>query len=126
MGDIMKYLAPFLAVLFLAVAGCSTIINGKTQTVSINSNVRDANITANGLAIGKTPFTGEMIRGDKTVVTVSKEGYISKTVTLSTDFEPIFWGNIISGGVIGSTTDAATGSMYKYAPNTLQIDLEKK
>ena len=122
----MKLLAPLLAVLVLAVAGCSTIINGKNQIVSINSNVRDANITVNGLALGKTPFTGEMIRGDKTIVTVSKEGYISKTVTLNTEFEPIFWGNIIVGGFFGSTTDAVTGSMYKYSPNTLQIDLEKK
>ena len=122
----MKLLAPLLAVLVLAVAGCSTIINGKNQIVSINSNVRDANITVNGLALGKTPFTGEMIRGDKTIVTVSKEGYISKTVTLNTEFEPIFWGNIIVGGFFGSTTDAVTGSMYKFSPNTLQIVLEKK
>lgn len=122
----MKLLAPLLAVLVLAVTGCSTIINGKTQTVSINSNVRDADITVNGMTVGRTPYAGQIIRGDKTIVTVSKEGYNSKTVTLSTEFEPVFWGNIIFGGVLGSTTDNATGSMYKYAPNTLQIDLEKK
>jgi hypothetical protein len=126
MGDIMKYLAPFLAVLFLAVTGCSSIINGKTQTVSINSNVRDADIAVNGATIGKTPYSGSIVRGENTIVTVSKEGYFSKSITLSTDIEPIFWGNIISGGVFGSTTDAATGSMYKYAPSTLQIDLQKK
>jgi PEGA domain len=122
----MKLLAPLLAVLLLAVTGCSTIINGKTQMVSVNSNVRDADITVNGMTVGRTPYAGQIIRGDKTIVTVSKDGYHSKTITLSTEFEPVFWGNIIFGGVLGSTTDNATGSMYKYAPNTLQIDLEKK
>jgi hypothetical protein len=122
----MKFLAPLLTVLILLISGCSTIINGKTQTVSINSNVRDADVVVNGMTVGRTPYSGPIARGDKTVVTVSKDGYLSKSITLSTDFEPVFWGNIIFGGVLGSTTDAATGSMYKYSPNTLQIDLEKK
>ncbi|BDX21629.1 hypothetical protein TUM22923_09500 [Polynucleobacter sp. TUM22923] len=122
----MKYLALLFTVLALVTTGCSTIINGKTEQVSINSNIIDANIAVNGLNIGKTPYTGPVVRGDATTVTVSKDGFIPKTVTLGTTFEPIFWGNIISGGFFGSTTDAATGSMYKYSPNSIQIDLVKK
>lgn len=122
----MKLLAPLLATIVLTVTGCSTIINGKTQTVSINSNVRDADVVVNGATVGRTPYSGPIARGDKTIVTVSKDGYLSKSITLSTEFEPVFWGNIIIGGFFGSTTDAASGSMYKYSPNTLQIDLEKK
>lgn len=106
--------------------GCSSIVNGKQQTVSINSNVADAQITVNGLPLGKTPYTGPIERSNKALVSVSKEGYVAKTITLDTAIEPIFWGNIIIGGFLGSTTDSATGSMYKYAPATIQIDLEKK
>ena len=121
-----RFLVLFLTVSLLAVTGCATITQGRTQTVSINSNVSDAQITANGVVVGRTPFTGLIARSNSTVVTVSKEGYVSKTITLDTSVETIFWGNIIIGGVVGSTTDLATGSMYKYAPATLQIDLEKK
>lgn len=110
----------------LLTTGCSTIVNGKTQSVSINSNVSDADIKVNGVKVGKTPFTGALERSSKAIVEVSKDGYESKTVTLDTAFEPIFWGNIIVGGVFGSTTDASTGSMYKYAPATVQVDLVKK
>jgi len=123
----MKALFLIAASLALITAsGCSTIVNGKKQVVSINSNVTDADITVNGLPVGKTPYTGPIERSNKTILNVSKEGYISKTITLDTKFEPIFWGNIIIGGVLGSTTDASTGAMYKYAPSALQVDLEKK
>ena len=108
----------------VAVSGCSTIVKGKTQTVTINSNVRDGEITINGMPIGRTPFTGLIERGSHTSVTVSKEGYLSKTVTLNSDMEPWFWGNIVLGGLLGSTTDASTGAMYKYAPATIEVDLE--
>jgi hypothetical protein len=121
-----SYLIAAAALVLLAVSGCSTIVNGKVQTVTINSNIAGAQVAVNGIPVGQTPFTGSVVRSNKTVVTVSKDGYESKTVTLDTNIEPIFWGNIIIGGVIGSTTDAATGSMYKYAPGTLEIDLVKK
>ena len=120
------YLLTASALILLAVSACSTIVNGKVQTVTINSNVSGAEISVNGKPVGQTPFTGLLERSNKTSITVSKDGYIAKTITLDTNIEPIFWGNIIIGGVIGSTTDAATGSMYKYAPGTLEVDLEKK
>ena len=120
------YLLTASALILLAVSACSTIVNGKVQTVTINSNVSGAEISVNGKPVGQTPFTGLLERSNKASITVSKDGYIAKTITLDTNIEPIFWGNIIIGGVIGSTTDAATGSMYKYAPGTLEVDLEKK
>jgi len=110
----------------LFTTGCSTIINGKRQIVSINSNVAGAQVTVNGMPVGQTPFAGQVERSSKAIVQLSKEGYVTKTMTMDTTFEPIFWGNIISGGFIGSTTDGVSGAMYKYAPATIQVDLEKK
>jgi hypothetical protein len=114
-----------LALVGLAtVSGCSSIVNGKSQSISINSNVKDAEITFNGQTVGRTPFTGLVPRSSAAQVTLTKAGYKSKTVTMDTSIEPIFWGNIIIGGVLGSTTDASTGNMYKYNPATISIDLE--
>jgi len=106
------------------VCGCSTIVKGKYQTVSINSNVKGAEIVVNGAVIGTTPFNGPLERDSAMSVTVRKEGYQPKTVVLDTSIEPMFWGNIIIGGFFGSTTDASTGDMYKYSPSTIEIDLE--
>lgn len=105
--------------------GCATIVGGTSQNVSINSNVKGADVIVNGETVGKSPYNGPIKRGKTTTVTLQKEGYEPKTITLSTEIESIFWGNIIIGGFFGSTTDLATGGMYKYAPATLQIDLDK-
>ncbi len=107
------------------ILGCSTILKGKTQIVSINSNVKGADVIVSGITVGKTPYNGPIQKDSSTTVTLIKEGFDTKTATLSTEFEPVFWGNIIFGGFLGSTTDSATGAMYKYAPATIQIDLEK-
>lgn len=106
-------------------SGCASIVGGTSQVVSINSNVKGADVIVNGANVGTTPYNGPVKRGKSTTVTIQKTGYDSKTITLNTEIESIFWGNIIIGGVLGSTTDLSTGAMYKYAPATLQIDLEK-
>lgn len=103
--------------------GCATIVKGRTQLVSIDSNVRGAQVLVNGMTVGTTPFNGPIERGASSQVTIRKDGYFPKTITLSTEFEPIFWGNFIIGGVLGSSTDSGTGAMYKYSPTTFQLDL---
>ena len=109
----------------LSLSAFSTIVKGDNQTVSILSNVKGADIYVNGQMIGQTPYTGPVERADETTVTLSKNGYESKTMTMNTQLEPWFWGNIIFGGFFGSTTDYASGSMNKYSPSTLTIDLDK-
>jgi len=103
--------------------GCATIVSGKTQTVTIDSNVKDAEVVVEGAVLGKTPYNGPLKRGKDTTLLLRKAGYDNKTVTLNTEIEPVFWGNIICGGFFGSTTDYASGSMYKYSPATINIDL---
>jgi hypothetical protein len=106
-------------------SGCSTIINGKVQSISVNSNVKDAEVKVDDAIVGRTPFTGYVRRNGGAKLTLSKVGYESKTVTLDTAIEPFFWGNIIFGfgSFFSSTTDASTGSMYKYDPATINVDL---
>ena len=118
-----KFYIALSFITLLVVSGCSTIIKGSSQVVSIDSNVKGADVKVNGQLIGKTPFSGQIKRGSSTEVTLSKEGYDSKTIIMSTNVEPVFFGNVFCGGFIGSTTDAATGAMYNYAPATYNLDL---
>ena len=112
-----------IACFMLLQSGCATIIKGPKQLVTIDSNVRDADVLVGSETVGKTPFNGPIKRGSSTQVTVKKEGYYPRTVTLSTQTETAFWGNILIGGVLGSSTDSGTGAMHKYSPATIQIDL---
>ena len=75
--------------------------------------------------VGRTPFTGTIERSSKLTLRVSKEGYQSRSIVLDSSIEPVFWDNFFVGGLVGSTTDLATGSMWKISPNTYNVDLRK-
>ena len=107
-------------------AGCASIVAGSSQVVSVNSNVDQAEVRINGTTVGRTPFNGQIKRGKDTVVEVSKSGYASQSTTLSTKIEPIFFGNIIFGGVIGSTTDLEKGACWENAPASVYVNLNSK
>ena len=106
--------------------GCATMLSGSSQNINVDSNVRGANVYINGVNVGKTPFSGQIERKSSMELKVSKKGYRSRTLLLNTEIEGTFWVNIFSMGVFGSTTDAASGSMWKISPNTYNVDLEKK
>jgi hypothetical protein len=112
-----------VAAVTILAAGCATIMKGKTQSISVSSNVDGADVLLDGQKIGTTPFTGPVEKG-KDALTIQKSGYKTATVVLSKSLEPIFWGNIITGGTLGSITDFASGSAYQYAPATYQVDLK--
>ena len=116
-----------LGLLLLLQAGCATIIKGDSQPLNINSNVEGASVFLNGTRIGVTPLSAQVGRKKSAArLTLKKEGYRDRTVLLDTTVEGVFWVNIISGGALGSTTDYATESMFKYAPSTINVDLVKK
>lgn len=100
-------------------------MKGTEQTVTINSNVDGAEIYLEGIMIGKTPFVGS-IKKNKDALRIEKEGYKTYTVSLSKSLEPIFWGNIITGGTLGSITDFATGAAYSYSPSSYQVEMFKE
>jgi hypothetical protein len=115
------YLASLVVVSF-SFSGCATITSGTSQTITITSNVDGAAIFLDGELVGMTPFTGK-VKKNKNTFRIEKEGYQIGTVTTSKSLDPLFWGNIITGGTIGSITDFASGAAYTYAPATYQVNL---
>ncbi len=122
----MKLLVQYFVLISLSsIVGCSSIINGTTQKVSVNSNVQGAQVFIDGNMIGNTPVLNARIkRKDTSLLTIKKEGYKEYQQTLQTKFDPWFWGNIIIGGVFGSATDFATGTTHLLDPDTLFVQLE--
>ena len=121
----MKVVSVFLcSCLLILTGGCASILKGSQQPLNISSNVDGAEVRINGQMVGQTPFTGTIKRQSDVQLTLSKEGYKSRSLTLDTGIETVFWVNLFIGGVLGSTTDFATGSMWKVSPNTYNVDLK--
>ncbi len=116
-----------LAIFSLAIVatGCSSIMSGTTQNVTINSNVPGAEVMVNGNHVGNTPVTARVKRESKMHYIVTKEGYKPYQATMETKLDPWFWGNIIIGGVLGSTTDLGLGTTNKIDPDNLYVELQK-
>jgi len=53
-----------------------------------------------------------------------KEGYKPLTMHLETHLNPWFWGNIVIGGFLGSTTDGLSGAVYEYSPSQYMVTLQ--
>ncbi len=112
-----------LSLLLTGLGGCASIIDGQTQTVTFNSSPSGARVYVNGMDMGSTPLTATVKRSKVTMVSAQKPGYEAQQLMLQTKVNMWFWGNIISGGLYGSTTDYSTDAMVEYSPNMYHITL---
>jgi len=103
----------------LFTSGCATLMGGgKTQTVNIKSN-KPKEIQVDGRKY-TTPAQIMVKRSsDDKVITV--EG-CNKNITMKSSVRPLFFGNIIFGGVFGSTTDATNDTMWEYDDINIDCD----
>lgn len=114
----------FFLVFPLFMSGCSSLINGTEQTVFFDSNVPNVTINRNGFGICKTPCAVPLKRTSQDMLfTGRKSGYRELVLNVTSIVSPWFFGNIITGGLIGSTTDAASGGMWEYSPQQYFLNM---
>ncbi|MDE2490964.1 MAG: PEGA domain-containing protein [Elusimicrobia bacterium] len=124
MGAMKRRSVFTLAAICVAFSGCASIVSGRTQEVSFNSNPSGATVTIDGRPYGTTPVTTMLHRESGSVVVFSKPGYKPLSLNLETTINGWFWGNIVTGGVTGSTTDGVTGAIHEYSPGQYMATLE--
>ena len=104
----------------LVLCGCSSVIEGRSQEIVINTNPPGATCTLvrNDMPIGTVSPTPSAILIEKTkydiVVKCDKAGYQEATYFDKSGVAGATVGNIILGGGIGWAIDSATGSDNKY------------
>jgi hypothetical protein len=117
----------FLFALSMAFAattsGCATIIDGSSQVVTFNSQPNGVKILINGAQVGVTPLSTQLHRSKTTIVLAKMDGYDDQQIAMQTKLNPYFFGNFISGGLIGSTIDYASDAIVEYSPNTYYVTL---
>ena len=109
----------------MLLSGCSTIIEGSTQTVNFSTGM-DTQIPAvipssRGTMPVILPQALAVNKSSNDLVINIKDGncVLPSTTIVKSHLNPWFWGNIIFGGLIGSTTDSASGAAWEYDNNIL-------
>ncbi len=124
----MQY-RPFLLLILLP--ACSSIIEGRSQEIMINTNPPAATcvLTRNSESLGTVGPTPGSIYIEKTkydiLITCTKKGYETATYLNHSGAAGATFGNIILGGGIGWAVDSASGADNKY-DSPVNITLSKK
>lgn len=93
---------------------CATITAPKSQTVNVTTtNSKAITVEVEGQSY-QAPGVVEVTRDGKEKLVSTLDKDCASTTSLTKSIEPIFFGNILIGGLLGSSTDAGTGRMWKY------------
>ncbi len=112
-------------------SGCSSIVKGSRQTINISTSTgkqAEAVITTSAGQQNVVLPQAVPVKTSSTDITVNiKETRCNNasTTVMQSRLHPWFWGNLIFGGILGSTTDAATGSMWSYDESVIVNVTEK-
>lgn len=117
----MKLQVAGLIALGFACSGCSTIIEGTSQIITVNTNPSGATCALERMpegVIGQIANTPAGVTIKKTkydiVIKCNKPGYQEATYFNKSGAAGATFGNIVAGGGIGWAIDSASGSDNKY------------
>lgn len=97
------------------VSGCASVLTGQNQTIDVKaSNNKQVDVTLNGESV-TTPGTFTVLRDGKEKVIKTSAQNCDSATPVTKSVTPAFFGNIVLGGPLASTTDGATGKMWDYA-----------
>lgn len=114
----------FLLALVALSSGCATIVNGKTQEISIASVPPGATVMIDGTQTVLTPTKVALRRNKDYVLTFMKDGYQTQVVPVTGVLSGWLLGNIVFGGLIGGGVDAATGAGFTLTPESISIVMQ--
>lgn len=106
--------------LAIAVSGCASIIDGKNQNVNLvpsTSGKVAATVTSpSGVQEVTLPTVIHTERAKEDIIVKVEENscYEESTQAIKSSVNPLILGNVICGGLFGSTTDFATGAAWEY------------
>ena len=104
-------------------SGCASIVKGRNKNVNIMTStgeeVKVNVVSSSGMQSIVVPSVVSLKKDNQDITITVKETQClrSSTSIVSSKIEPWFLGNIITGGLLGSSTDALTGAMWTYDDN---------
>lgn len=99
--------------------GCASIMTDSSTNVNVAaSNGKEVKISVEGQEY-TTPAMVKLTKDGSDKFINSSEESCAKQTVAETKLEPWFWGNILTGGLLGSSTDSATDKMWTYDENII-------
>lgn len=110
---------------FLFLNGCSSIMTGTSDNLSISSNTPGAKVKIDGVGYGLAPVNIDVASNERHNVVIMAPGYKAKTMIVEKKVSGWVFGNIIFGGIPGLIVDMATGGAYVLETDKVNADLVK-
>lgn len=111
-------------------SGCATVTRGTEEALVIESDPSGAEVKLSNGMTGTTPTSFKVKRKENLVATISKNGYQTATVNITSQVASgggaAMAGNVLVGGIIGAAVDASTGAMNELKPNPVKVTLNRK
>lgn len=107
----------FASVAALMLSGCASIMTAEQQSINVTSSSGPPIEVTVDDKKAMTPGTVVVLRDGKDKVVSTSAPGCSNITPVKKEIATAFWGNIVLGGVLGSTTDASTGKMWDYQDN---------
>jgi hypothetical protein len=102
---------------------CATIINGRTQKVTVTSDPPGA-IVSDGEGYWTTPTTVSLLRKEDHPLFIWKPGYKVQSYRLKHVASYVILGDaLLPGGLVFLAIDVATGSEFTLAPGEIHVKL---
>ncbi len=105
-------------------SGCGAIMHGKHQDITINSSPSEAKVLVSGEE-RTTPAVFNLRRKGSYLVKISKEGYESAEVMITSKLDWTAWADLFIWGIIPIFYDLASGSAYKLSPEEINTSLSR-
>lgn len=114
--------------LSLLASGCATLTKGTSQAITVNTDPTGATCTLSRDAktvaiVNPTPGSVPVDKAyGNIVVDCKRPGYQDAAGKLAAEFQPMTFGNILFGGIIGLAVDAVSGALGQY-PEAVTITM---
>lgn len=119
---------PLVVAVALLVGGCATLTSGPMEEFRVDSTPAGASVSSTSGWTCVTPCSVSISRRGDFVVTVRKEGYVTRTVSVRSvparTKRPT--GVQVDTGMVGSVTDWLSGANYEHTPNPVTVALERE
>ncbi len=112
-----------MLVLILA-PGCASTVAGTQKTLRVTSDPAGALVRLDGVTRALTPGIVHPSTRSDHVVEVLRPGYRPVVVQIRRVHSAWNWGNVVFGLAPGIAFDAATGAIYSFKPDRIDVKLE--
>ncbi|MCD8521627.1 MAG: hypothetical protein LRY66_10790 [Saccharospirillaceae bacterium] len=113
----MKYIKLAVVVAAVSISGCATILSEDSATVNVaTSTGKKIDVTIDGQNY-TVPGVVKLQKDGQSKVIKTSDADCASSTAMNRKVEGVFWVNVLSGGLFGSTTDSATDAMWTYDDN---------